>query len=101
LPRILNRMDVTKETVDQLAKLSRLNLEESEKESLTDDLNRILHFVDQLKEVETDGVEPLIFLNENDVVRDDKAEATMSRDEALKNALSKDEQFFLVPKVIK
>jgi aspartyl-tRNA(Asn)/glutamyl-tRNA(Gln) amidotransferase subunit C len=94
-------MDVTKDTIDQLAKLSRLNLEESEKGSLMHDFNRILHFVDQLKEVDTEGVEPLIFLRENDVVREDKAETTMSRDEAFKNAPSKNEQFFLVPKVIK
>ncbi len=94
-------MDVTKDTIDQLARLARLNLAEGEKDELVNDLARILHFVDQLKEEDTDNVEPLIFLNPESRTRDDKTISTISREEAFQNAPDKNSEFFKVPKVIK
>jgi aspartyl-tRNA(Asn)/glutamyl-tRNA(Gln) amidotransferase subunit C len=94
-------MDVTKHTIDQLAKLARLNLAEGEKDELVNDLGRILQFVDQLKEEDTKNVEPLIFLNPEGTCREDKSISTISREEALLNAPEKNSEFFKVPKVIK
>lgn len=95
-------MDVTKESVDQLARLARLNLAEGEKEELANDLKRILDFVEQLKEVDTTDVKPLIFLNDDtDATRNDESISTLTRDEAFKNAPDHNEEFFRVPRVIK
>ncbi|MEP7265520.1 MAG: Asp-tRNA(Asn)/Glu-tRNA(Gln) amidotransferase subunit GatC [Bacteroidota bacterium] len=94
-------MDVTKESVDQLARLARLNLSEEEKEELAGDLKRILDFVEQLKEVDTDGVKPLIFLNDNtESTRSDESISTITREEAFTNAPDHNEEFFRVPRVI-
>jgi aspartyl-tRNA(Asn)/glutamyl-tRNA(Gln) amidotransferase subunit C len=94
-------MDVTKETLNYLAKIARLELNEEEKEPLLNDLNRILSFVEQLKEVNTDGVEPLVFIN-NEIpeLRPDIIQDGLSVEDALKNAPVKNDSFFLVPKVI-
>ena len=94
-------MDVTKETLDYLAGLARLELMEEEKEPLLKDLNRILEFVEQLNEVNTDGVEPLVFINDEiPPLREDLIAGQLTQGEALKNAPVKDDTFFLVPKVI-
>ena len=95
-------MDVTKETLNYLAKIARLELNEEEKEPLLNDLNRILSFVEQLKEVNTDGVAPLLHMSSNvNMLREDVVQGSVSRDEALKNAPETDGTFFKVPKVIK
>ena len=94
-------MTVNKDTLNYLAKLAKLDLEEAEKEQLLNDLNNILTFVEQLKEVDTTNVEPLIFINESDnVLREDEVIQTTTQAEALKNAPMKNENYFLVPKVI-
>jgi aspartyl-tRNA(Asn)/glutamyl-tRNA(Gln) amidotransferase subunit C len=94
-------MDVTKDTINHLALLARLNLDEQEKEELTDDLRHILDFVDQLQEVDTDGIAPLIFLTHDNGDRSDTAVNELSNQEALLNAPEKKDGFFVVPKVIK
>ena len=95
-------MEVSAELVDKLARLSRLSFaDETEKEKIRNDLNKILQFVEQLNEVNTDGVEPLIFINEDiNVLRTDEVVQQLNRAEALKNAPHKNEDYFLVPKVI-
>ena len=94
-------MTVNIDTLNYLAKLAKLDLEEEEKEMLLIDLNNILTFVEQLKEVDTTNVEPLIFINENEnVMREDEIFQTITQADALKNAPQKNENYFLVPKVI-
>ena len=95
-------MEVSAELVDKLARLSRLSFaDESEKEKIRNDLNKILQFVEQLNEVNTDGIEPLIFINEDiNVLRPDEVVHQLNHAEALKNAPHKNEDYFLVPKVI-
>ena len=94
-------MTVNKDTLNYLAKLAKLDLEEAEKEQLLNDLNNILTFVEQLKDFDTTNVEPLIFINESDnVLREDEVIQTTTQAEALKNAPMKNENYFLVPKVI-
>ncbi len=94
-------MTIDKKTVDEIAHLARLEFEDAAKDEIINDMNRMLAFVDKLNELNTDGVEPLIYMNEDvDVMRDDVAKTTVTQQEALKNAPKKDSDYFKVPKVI-
>ena len=95
-------MEISVALIEKLARLSRLSFaDDSEKEKIRTDLNKILQFVDQLNEVNTDGIEPLIFINEDtNVLRTDVVEHNIPQSDALKNAPMKNEEYFLVPKVI-
>ena len=95
-------MQIDKALISKLEKLARLHLDESERQSIQNDLNNILKMVEKLNEVDTEGQEPLIHIsNEANVLRPDEIKNQLSRDEALKNAPLHDGQFFKVPKVIK
>ena len=94
-------MKITEELIDHIAHLSRLDFEGEKKEAIKTDLERITTFMDKLQEVDTEGVEPLIFMtNEVNRLRDDVVEDTVSKDEALKNAPKKDSDYFRIPKVL-
>ena len=95
-------MEITDELVDHIAHLARLEFEGEKKEEIKADLNKIIDFVDQLNEVDTEGVEPLIFMTDAiNVLREDKAEVTISQAEALKNAPNKDSDYIKIAKVLK
>jgi aspartyl-tRNA(Asn)/glutamyl-tRNA(Gln) amidotransferase subunit C len=95
-------MEVNDAMVDKLAHLSRLQFNETEKAEIKNDLQRMIGFVEKLNELDLDGVEPLLFMSEEvNVLREDEIKGSIGREEALKNALLHDEQFFKVPKVIK
>jgi aspartyl-tRNA(Asn)/glutamyl-tRNA(Gln) amidotransferase subunit C len=88
--------------VDHLAHLARLTFEPGEKEEIKKDLQQMISFIEKLNEIDTTGVEPLLFMTEQaNILRDDEVQGSISREEGLKNAPLKDEQFFKVPKVIK
>lgn len=94
---------VTKKDVEKIADLARLQFSETEVEGFTGDLNNILNYVDQLKEVDVTGVEPLENMNEameSNVLRKDEVGDSLLQAEALKNAPKAADGFFLVPKVI-
>ncbi|MBS3913238.1 MAG: Asp-tRNA(Asn)/Glu-tRNA(Gln) amidotransferase subunit GatC [Bacteroidetes bacterium] len=94
-------MKITGEKVDQLAKLARLSFEGEEKEAIRNDLENILEMCEKLNEVDTNGVEPLIYMTDNvNVLRNDEVKQEITHEEALKNAPKKDSDFFRVPKVI-
>ena len=94
-------MDINKEIIDRLSELSKLDFDPSEKENIKNDLNRILSYFEKLNEVNTDGVEPLIFMSENvNLLREDEPEQAYSKKDALKNAPAKDSDYFRVPKFI-
>lgn len=95
-------MKIDKQTVEQIAHLARLEITGQESEQLITDMNRILSFMDKLNEVDTSGVEPLIYMtDEVNVLREDKTQQAITHEEALQNAPRRDGKFFLVPKVIK
>lgn len=95
-------MEVTDEMVDNLAALSRLRFNEAEKEEIKKDLQRMISFVDKLKELDVSNVEPLLHMTDmQNVYRSDIVKGSMDRAEALKNAPLADDQFFKVPKVIR
>lgn len=94
-------MPLTKEQVEHIAVLARLKLSPEEIEKFAQELTVILEHVDQLKSVNTDGVEPKDqFITAANVFRSDKSRRCLSREEALANAPDKDDEFFRVPKVI-
>jgi aspartyl-tRNA(Asn)/glutamyl-tRNA(Gln) amidotransferase subunit C len=95
-------MQVNDELVDQLAHLGRLTFEPAEKEEIKKDLQKMISFIEKLNEVDTTGVEPLLFMtNEVNVLREDEVKGSISREDGLLNAPQKDEEFFKVPKVIR
>lgn len=94
-------MKITPEKVDELAALARLRFEGAEKESIRQDLEKILDMCEQLNQVNTDGVEPLIYMTDTtNFLREDHVKQELTHEEALKNAPKKDSDFFRVPKVI-
>jgi len=95
-------MEITDELVNHIAHLARLEFQGEEKENIKSDMVKMLDFVDQLNQVDTDGVEPLIFMTDSiNVLREDKAEVTISQEQALKNAGHKDSDYFKIAKVLK
>lgn len=94
-------MRITDETIERLAHLARLEFHDQEKVKIKEDLEKVLGFCEQLNQLDTEGVEPLIFMTENtQVLRDDVVKQDISHEEALKNAPKKDSDYFRVPKVI-
>jgi aspartyl-tRNA(Asn)/glutamyl-tRNA(Gln) amidotransferase subunit C len=94
-------MEVNEALLDHLAHLSKLSFEGSEKEAIRQDLQRMITFVDKLSELDTTGVEPLIFMsNEVNRLRNDDVEQSVSHEDALRNAPKKDSDYFRIPKVL-
>ena len=94
-------MSVDAETVRRVAHLARLAVAEDEVEHLRGELNAILAFVEQLAEVNVDGVEPMtsvtpmaMKMRHDEVTDGNIAEAVMA------NAPASEDHFFLVPKVV-
>lgn len=95
------KMEITDELIDKLSSLSRLNFEGAEREGIKKDLARILSFVDQLKRVDTQNVEPLVHITaEVNQLRNDEPVQDITHAEALKNAPDKDSDYFRVPKIL-
>jgi len=95
-------MEVNDALVQQLADLARLDFSEAEKAGIQQDLQRMITFVEKLNELDTTDVKPLLFLTENyNVFREDKVIPSVTREAALQNAPSANDQYFKVPKVIK
>jgi aspartyl-tRNA(Asn)/glutamyl-tRNA(Gln) amidotransferase subunit C len=94
-------MSVSPEQVRHIAKLARIAMSEEEIERLVPELNNILGWVEQLGEVDTDGVEPLATVIDLKLrLRDDAVTEGNIRDEVLANAPDAQHGFFAVPKVI-
>lgn len=94
-------MSVTHEQVRHIAKLAQIAMSEEELERLVPELNNILGWVEQLGEVDTEGVEPLATVIEQKLrLRDDEVTDGNRRDEILANAPDAEHGFFAVPKVI-
>jgi len=94
-------MKITEQTVDRIAELSKLEFNAAEKQVLVGDMNKILTFMEKLNEMDTEGVEPLIYMtDEVNALRKDEVKHDVSHEEALKNAPKKDSDYFRVPKVL-
>ena len=94
-------MKISEEIVDHIAHLALREFEGDKKQAILNDMENIISFMDKLSEVDTDNVEPLIFMNdEYNKLREDVAQVTVTQDEALKNAPKKDSDYFRIPKVL-
>ncbi|MDI1235007.1 MAG: Asp-tRNA(Asn)/Glu-tRNA(Gln) amidotransferase subunit GatC [bacterium] len=94
-------MEITNEKIEQLAHLARLEFDEQGKINIKKDLENILVLCEKLNEINTDGIEPLIYITDTqNNVRKDELIETISRQDALLNAPKKDSDYFRVPKVI-
>jgi aspartyl-tRNA(Asn)/glutamyl-tRNA(Gln) amidotransferase subunit C len=96
---------VTKEEVQKVADLAKLEFAPSELESLTSELNNVLGYIDQLKELDVRNIAPLENLNEafehgSSALRADVERECLPVEEALKNAPKSADGYFLVPKVL-
>jgi aspartyl-tRNA(Asn)/glutamyl-tRNA(Gln) amidotransferase subunit C len=94
-------MTLTRVDVEKVALLGRLMLTEDEIISMTSQLGRVLGYVEQLNELETDDVQPMAHAVEmHNVFRDDAMKASLPRSEALANAPKRDEECYRVPAVL-
>ena len=94
-------MVIDKETVIKVADLARIEIKEAEISGLTKEMNKILTFMEKLNEVDTTGVKPLIYMNEEvNVWREDVAKQEITVADGLKNAAKHNENYFFVPKII-
>lgn len=94
-------MIIDNNTIDRLAKLAKLKFDTEEMATITPELEKIVLMCEQLKNVDTEGIEPLIYMtNAQSVLREDIVVQNTTHEEALKNAPKKDSDFFRVPKVI-
>jgi aspartyl-tRNA(Asn)/glutamyl-tRNA(Gln) amidotransferase subunit C len=94
-------MSVTSQQVRHIAKLARIGMDDAQIEALVPELNNILGWVEQLGEVNTDGVEPLTAVIDQKLrLRDDVVNDGDIRDKVLANAPDAQHGFFAVPKVI-
>ena len=94
-------MEFDKKSLLKLGKLARISISDDKLNNLSKDLNSILEFVDQLKEIKTDQVDPTSnSLNQKLEVRNDKVDTKNSAEDILENAPEKEMDFFVVPKVI-
>ena len=94
-------MKIDRALLDKIAHLARLDFEEKDAEKMMQDMTAIVDWVEKLRGVDTEGVEPLTTMSfEINVMRDDVVKDHIPHDEALKNAPKKDENYFRVPKVL-
>ena len=94
-------MTIDEETVDKIAHLARLELNGTEKQEMIKDMNKILGFMDKLNELDTKGVEPLVYMTDGvNGFREDVVKQEITHEEALLNAPKTDGEYFLVAKVI-
>ena len=94
-------MSVSIKEVEHIARLAKLKFNDTEKIKLQGELNKILEYIDTLNELDLDSVEPLDNINNTEnVFREDIVKPGVTKEEALKNAPSKTDNFFKVPKVL-
>lgn len=92
---------VSAEDVKKIARLSRLHVEADRLQPLADDLNGILGWIEQLNEVDVEGVEPMTSaVDMSAPMRKDEISDGGKRDDILKNAPKKDDGFFVVPRSV-
>ena len=95
-------MEVNDALIDNLSNLARLEFNTAEKEAIKKDLQRMIHFVEKLGELDTTGVEPLLHMSpEVNVLREDLPQGSVTREAALSSAPATDGQYFEVPRVIR
>ncbi len=94
-------MKITREEIEHVAHLSRLNLSEDELEKMTHQLDNILSYIDKLNELDTQSIEPTTHaFSISNAFRDDEVKNSLSQEESLKNCKKKSDEAFIVPRII-
>ena len=94
-------MRITKEEVEHVAKLARLEITDAEKEAFSQQLSTILTHMEQLRSVDTTGIEPTAtVVEQTNVFREDKVRPFLPVEMALRNAPESQDGYFVVPKII-
>ena len=94
-------MKIQREDVEKIAKLAKLQFSDDEIETFRGHLEEILNYVNQLNELNTEGVEPTYYVQHTgDVMREDVVKPSLPGDKSLKNAPAEGKGFFRVPKII-
>ncbi len=94
-------MEINTDIINKLADLAKLDFTDTEKTELQKDMTQIISFFEKMNEVNTDDIEPLIFMTEHEnVLRNDTPKHEITHQEALLNAPNKDSDYFRVPKFL-
>ena len=94
-------MSIDKDTVKHISKLARISLDENKVNSLSKDLSSIMKFIENLNKLNTEKTAPLTsIINASLKSRKDEVKDGKIRDQILKNSPEKNDEFFVVPKVI-
>jgi aspartyl-tRNA(Asn)/glutamyl-tRNA(Gln) amidotransferase subunit C len=94
-------MQISKQEVEHVAKLARLDITESEKETFSKQLSSILTYIEELKSWDTTGVEPTAtVLEQTNVLREDRARQSLVVEQVVMNAPDSDGGYFRVPKIL-
>lgn len=92
-------MNLTREDVLKLADIAKLDVNEAQADALLGDLEKMLGFVDKVRALNLDGVEPLVYMTDREnVLRDDLPTEPLSHHDALRNAPGADSDYFRVPR---
>jgi len=94
-------MSIDKDTVKHISKLARISLDDKKVDSLSKNLSSIIEFIEKLNELNTEKIVPLTSIIDASLAsRKDDVKKENIRDQILKNSPEKNEEFFVVPKVI-
>ena len=95
-------MKITNKLIKEIATLCKLEFNSKDEDKMKSDMNKIIHFVEKLNQIDTKEVDPLIYISdENNVLREDVVKLNSSQKEALINAPEKDSDYFKVPTILK
>jgi len=94
-------MTIDLKTIKHIAKLSRISVDDAKAKKLEGDLNSIFEFIEKLNQLKTENIEPLTSIAETTLkFRTDEVKSKNIRNQILKNSPEKNEDFFVVPKVV-
>ena len=94
-------MAIDNETVKRIAFLSRLEIEDDKIETTKEEFNQILNWIEELDELDTSNIEPLVYVNDDILrLREDIVNSGKCKDDVLSNAPMKEFDYFAVPKVV-
>ena len=94
-------MTIDLKTIKHISKLSRISVDDEKAKKLVGDRNSIFDFIEKLKELNTDNIEPLTSVAEITLkLRVDEVKSGNIREQVLKNSPDENEDFFVVPRVV-
>lgn len=94
-------MNIDKDTLKKVAHLARVEVDPATEKDMIQDLEEILTWVEKLKEVDTEGVDPVTHMSfEKNALREDEVKRNLTKEAGLSNAPKHDGEHFLVPKVL-